>query len=257
MDSDNVDFQILDLESGYEKLHSDDGDKKAAQSNTDDFDILPNHTVFPWDKVEILMFSVVMILIVIVVASAITFTLSKLQKNKAATNKDSKLSLISDPNTENLAYVNQTQKFSFSYNKHWQLKNKNQNWLTLTNLKEDSQQVVDILLVRTGSFLTKPMLEKVSRELENYCQVKSTLTHEMECTSDIDAENKYENNQFFEAYSGHLYIEHKTPTTKNNTQTTSYILRHDQGTVDTIVIVTTEDVSDDIVTNLVNSFKVL
>lgn len=149
MESENIDLQIQDVDTGYEnnKKHLTDSDSKKTSKRIPEGSFIAHQQSIPWDKIEMLLYFVVLSLLVFVVAVTIIYFLKKWntpvsdELNQSQTNKaqtqvfntshtlgnlsfeidssyklqpiDIHLAEMTNPNSSNLIYISNHQTEAF------------------------------------------------------------------------------------------------------------------------------------------------
>lgn len=232
MDSDTVDRQIEDLDTGYEKpLDVVPHDQAISNASAKDLELGLQSDQIAWDKIQIIIYSIILFLIVSVVVVSIIFTLNKIKQNRenlvsSSTNSVSKT-------TNHLVYTNQMYEFSFEYPKSWKLVSKNQSWIQLIDTSNQDQ--IDILLFKTDTILKKSLFTAIGQELSTYCKQISSETTTYTCESNLENMLRYEPIKSRDVYFGNFSADHNETKVK----LPIYIAEHNHRDIDTLVFLIT------------------
>lgn len=180
MDSDNVDRQIDDLDTGYQN-NIEEPVQASPQKLTQP---LPHHTSgsgVPWDKVEMIMQTVVMLLIVAVVGASAYFTLSRLQDRRnldAATMASEPIPEYNDSLIQT-RYHHPTTGLSFAHPVDWAAHENMDNWVRFE--PSDQSASIDILFLSSEEFLTKDIITDTYSQIRPLCQEHNLISGANDC----------------------------------------------------------------------------
>lgn len=232
MDSDTVDRQIQDLDTNYQNEISVLPEQPKSTSS-DDFDILPQTSDIPWDKVQIIIYSLIFIIIILVVTSAVIFTLKKIQTSIQAPQPISETQ--PSENTVGNLYQNDLADIQLTYPTDWILESRETDWLQLSQTATDV--AIDILLINSEAYLTRSLLHDVAERISHYCQTFSDETHQYVCDVTLTSDQPYTENPDFQGYQGYLSLTIKSLAEATSQEIPFYVLRNSNRDTDAIVIV--------------------